>query len=373
MKRFLFLLALLSYAPQSLACDVLLGKYGQAKTVTFCLYKTDGTELKVDAEHASGDTVVTKDEGAPASTTNAFADEGSCYSLALTATEMQAARVSLQIIDQGTKAWLDKCVTVETYGNASAEHAFDLDTATVLPPDGGLTPVKFGADGVLASVAGTTIGLATGAVDADDQFNSGWRIEFKGTDRQGSACITDSTNTGDTVVIAAAPSPAPETGDGYAIYPDGACAAVVVTTNNDKTGYTCSTVSDKTGYSLTQAFPTNFSALDITVGGVVSAALGTTPSCTLEDDAITAAKITEAAAEMLADYVLRRGSANIEASSYGDTLARKSLYGVIAQQTHRTKNEGGQLKLYKADGTTVLSTRTATGQAGADPIVELGD
>jgi hypothetical protein len=36
-----------------------------------------------------------------------------------------------------------------------------------------------------------------------------------------------------------------------------------VLTNSDKTGYTASTVSDKTGYALTQAFPTNFSALSI--------------------------------------------------------------------------------------------------------------
>lgn len=43
---------------------------------------------------------------------------------------------------------------------------------------------------------------------------------------------------------------------------------VVVTTNNDKTGYTASTVSDKTGYSLTQAFPANFSALAIGLDGV---------------------------------------------------------------------------------------------------------
>ena len=68
--------------------------------------------------------------------------------------------------------------------------------------------------------------------------------------------------------------------------------AVTVGTNNDKTGYsltqafptnfsslaitvggavTAGTVSDKTGYSLTQAFPTNFSSLAITAGGIVTA------------------------------------------------------------------------------------------------------
>src|ERR1019366_2999552 len=42
-----------------------------------------------------------------------------------------------------------------------------------------------------------------------------------------------------------------------------------LTTNNDKAGYTASTVSDKTGYSLTQAFPTNFASLVIDVNGRV--------------------------------------------------------------------------------------------------------
>lgn len=69
--------------------------------------------------------------------------------------------------------------------------------------------------------------------------------------------------------------------------------AVTVGTNNDKTGYsltqtfptnfsslaitaggavTAGTVSDKTGYSLTQAFPANFSSMSISVGGAVTTA-----------------------------------------------------------------------------------------------------
>lgn len=69
-------------------------------------------------------------------------------------------------------------------------------------------------------------------------------------------------------------------------------AGVTVTTNNDKTGYaltqafptnfssmaitvggavTAGTVSDKTGYALAQSFPTNFAAMAITAGGAVTA------------------------------------------------------------------------------------------------------
>lgn len=71
-------------------------------------------------------------------------------------------------------------------------------------------------------------------------------------------------------------------------------AGVIVTTNNDKSGYSLSqafpsnfsslaisgagkvtvgTNDDKTGYSLSQAFPSNFSALSISVGGAVAATI----------------------------------------------------------------------------------------------------
>lgn len=106
-------------------------KYGVAATLDFELYATDGTELKVDAVHASGDTTISKDEGDFASTTNGFVDEGVTYSITLTSTEMQAARIVVAVVDQGTKAWLDKVLIIETYGNASAQHEFDSDSATV--------------------------------------------------------------------------------------------------------------------------------------------------------------------------------------------------------------------------------------------------
>jgi len=107
-----------------------LRKYGVATTINFELYDTDGINLKTDAAHASGDTNIMKDEGAEANTTNAFVDRGQGYSIALTATEMQAARIVIYIVDQGTKVWLDKVICIETYGNASALHAFDLGTAS---------------------------------------------------------------------------------------------------------------------------------------------------------------------------------------------------------------------------------------------------
>jgi hypothetical protein len=108
----------------------ILRKYGVAATITFELYETDGTDLKTDAVHVAGDTKIMKDEGAEANTTNGFVDEGQGYSIVLTIAEMTAARVVLYIVDQSTKVWLDRVLHIETYGHASAQHAFDLDTAT---------------------------------------------------------------------------------------------------------------------------------------------------------------------------------------------------------------------------------------------------
>ena len=106
-----------------------LRKYGAAATINFELFEVDGVDFRIDAVHASGDTVIMKDEGTEANTTNAFTDEGTGYSIVLTATEMQAARIVIYIIDQtATKVWLDRTLIIETYGNASAQHAFDLNT-----------------------------------------------------------------------------------------------------------------------------------------------------------------------------------------------------------------------------------------------------
>lgn len=108
-----------------------LRKYGVEAKFNFQLFEVDGVDFRVDAVHASGDSVVMKNEGSEANTSNGFVDEGRGYSITLTATEMQAARIVVYVVDQtATKVWLDTAIVIDTYGNASAQHAFDLDTAT---------------------------------------------------------------------------------------------------------------------------------------------------------------------------------------------------------------------------------------------------
>lgn len=73
--------------------------------------------------------------------------------------------------------------------------------------------------------------------------------------------------------------------------------------------------------------------------------------------------------EDIADTVLRRSTANIEASSTGDPINLKSLYGMVAQGVHNTQVAGAILTVTKSDDVTVLGTRTVTTNPDAQPIV----
>ena len=106
-------------------------KYGEAATINFQLYDVTGVDLKTDASFTAGDVKIMTDNGDEANTSNTPTDEGRGYSLSLTAAEMQAARIVIYVVDQSSpKVWLDTALVIETYGNASAQRTFDLDTAT---------------------------------------------------------------------------------------------------------------------------------------------------------------------------------------------------------------------------------------------------
>ena len=142
--------------------NTFLRKYGEATTIPFTLFEVDGVNFRTDAVHAAGDSFITKDEGVEANTTSGFADEGSGYSLALSATELEAARVHGFLVDQsGTKVWLDTDFIIETYGHASAQHAFDLGTAfknqvTQAKSGGGTHDLSEILGAIVAGTAGIT-------------------------------------------------------------------------------------------------------------------------------------------------------------------------------------------------------------------------
>lgn len=145
-----------------------LRKYGVSTTLNFPLFAAGTNDFKTDAAHASGDTIISKDEGAEANTTNGFVDEGRSYSLALTATEMEAARIVITLIDQGTKAYDDQCIIIETYGHASAQHPFDLGTASTAQT--GDAYARLGAPaGASVSADVAAVKTQTAAIETDTQ------------------------------------------------------------------------------------------------------------------------------------------------------------------------------------------------------------
>jgi hypothetical protein len=73
----------------------------------------------------------------------------------------------------------------------------------------------------------------------------------------------------------------------------------------------------------------------------------------------------------IADIILRRSTANVEASTEGDALALRSLYGMIAQAVHNTQVSGTTLSVTKSNDSTVLGTRTVTLDPAAQPITGL--
>jgi hypothetical protein len=107
-----------------------LRKYGAEATIYFPLVDAGAVDFEATpVSFAAGDTQVSKDGGAFANTSNNPAHEGNgIYSLVLTSTEMEAAVVVVTVVDSATKAWEDQAIIIDTYGNASAQHAIDLDS-----------------------------------------------------------------------------------------------------------------------------------------------------------------------------------------------------------------------------------------------------
>ena len=147
--------------------------YGVSATINFGLWTVSGVDLKIDATFAAGDIKLMKDEGTEANTTNLPADEGQGYSLVLTATEMQAARAVVYVVDAVTKVWLDDYFVIETTGGPGAQHVDAMRT------------------GVAAGGAAGTITLDSGSSATDDFYNTGNVHIIGGTGAGQSRYISD--------------------------------------------------------------------------------------------------------------------------------------------------------------------------------------
>jgi len=177
-------------------------KYGTETTFTFPILKRAVIDLAATADWtpATGDTKVSKDGGNVANTTNnpaAVGGTGSVlWKLTLTATELQAAVVDVQIVDSATKTIEDQVIKIFTYGNASAKIVPDLSDIVRM----GLTALPNAA--AEASGGLYTRGSGAGQINqaADGQIDSN-AVKVAGTAQTGrdlgaSVLISSGTGTG---------------------------------------------------------------------------------------------------------------------------------------------------------------------------------
>src|SRR3990167_1938391 len=142
-----------------------LSKYGEARVIEIPIVKRAVVDFALGADWtpAAGDVTITKDGGAAANVTNLPTARAmgntALWSFSLTATEMQAARVVVTVADAATKVVEDQAFVIETYGHASAQHAFDLDTASTAQTGDGFAR--------LGAPAGASVSADIAAVKVD--------------------------------------------------------------------------------------------------------------------------------------------------------------------------------------------------------------
>lgn len=107
-------------------------EYGVAATITIPLFKAGTTDYAVtgDWTPAAGDVKISKDAGNVANIATlpvAVGGAGSVlWKFVLSATEGQAKNITIQIVDAALE---DDSISITTYGNASAQHAFNRNAA----------------------------------------------------------------------------------------------------------------------------------------------------------------------------------------------------------------------------------------------------
>lgn len=155
----------------------LWAKYGTQTDFRFPMVKRGVVDLAATADWtpATGDTKISKDGGIYANTTNnpaAVGGTGSIgWKLTVTATELQAAEVNIQIVDSATKAVEDQFLTIYTYGHASAKIQADLSDVVRL----GLTALP----NAVAEAAGGLYTRGTGAGQINQEANGYISVNLK--------------------------------------------------------------------------------------------------------------------------------------------------------------------------------------------------
>ena len=167
MKRIIPFLILLVATPAHAECARFLRKYNEDTTININVWLPDGSAYYTGADFVAGDILFSQSEAAQTNCTEGtgacVTDEGSFQSIAIDAAELDTKRLNITMSDVSGDVWLDKCVVVETFGDANAQ--FPTATVDVVSISGD----SVAADNVEAAFDGTATtelsGCPTGTAD----------------------------------------------------------------------------------------------------------------------------------------------------------------------------------------------------------------
>src|SRR5688572_16382472 len=98
-------------------------EYAVATRIVMPLYTyADGKDFYTTTPvHASGDVTISIDEGAFGAFAAGFTHIGGGWIyIDLSAANVTGKRIIIKVVDQGTKAWIDDGVIIETFGHVNA-------------------------------------------------------------------------------------------------------------------------------------------------------------------------------------------------------------------------------------------------------------
>ena len=163
----------------------ILLKYNSSQFITFPVIKAGSTDFAVSGDWTpiAADCKITKSGGDVADCAHAITAIGgtgsALWKIQLDAAELSASRVVLQIVATEVE---DQAIMIETYGNASARHAFDLDlaeqTVDAVRISGSARAANqleeffdfFNGNNAVSSADGTIV-MPVGASAVDDYYN----------------------------------------------------------------------------------------------------------------------------------------------------------------------------------------------------------
>ena len=314
--------------------------YGLAFVAEFPMVKAASRDFAAtgDWTPATGDTKIIKAGANAANTTNnpaAIGGTGSIgWTLTLTATEMSADRLLVQIVDSATKAVEDQTITIRTKPPNCMKQGTATGGSTTTVVDSGLSA---GTD----QYAGCVVE----------------KYESDGTARESRICTT---NTSTTITVATAFGTTAASGTRYRIYPFGALPATVtggvVSANVTQFGGTNGTFSGgRPEVNTTHAAGTAWGSGAITSATFASSAINATA---IAANAIGATKIADGA---------------LTAAKFA-----VGAFDAVWSVTARLLTAGTNIALAKGTGVTgftdlsAADVRTAVGLASANLDTQIG-